>query len=157
MFVTANQIYVFIACVAFGSVSGIFYSLSSAFKFFIKNKVIKIVFDIFASIVVSFLYVIFSVLIKFPNVRIYMLVGVFVGLILYFKSFHILLAKCAKKIYNIIYKYYKAKISNGKKQKSIIRRKNKKVGRCRNGRGSVACRNITVRDDLSTHIYSSLQ
>ena len=56
MFVTKSQIYVFIACVAFGGISGIFFSFSSILKFFLKNDILKVFCDILSCLVIAFLY-----------------------------------------------------------------------------------------------------
>ncbi len=108
MFVTANQIYIFFACVAFGGVSGLFFSTSIALKKIIKNKWLKILPDVVAFFVITPLYVLYSFCMRFSNLRVYMLLGVVIGIILYLKSFHIILAKFIKKVYNI-FKYKKQK------------------------------------------------
>ena len=92
MFVTKNQIYVFLACISFGAVAGVLFTLFSPVKSAIKNKWVVAVIDfiIFASI--SVLYVLFALKMKFPSLMPYMILGVFVGLLAYMKSFHIILA-----------------------------------------------------------------
>ena len=104
MFVTANQFGVFVACFSLGSICGILFSVSALFKFVIKNRAINWIFDVLAFVVTGFIFVVLSHRLLFPDYRIYMSVGVFVGVIAYLKSFHILLAKCTKKIYNILRK-----------------------------------------------------
>ena len=104
MFVSKGQIYVFIVCVAIGCLSGIFFSLSALLKSGVKSKCFRIIPDIFVFVALSVAYVFLAYSFGFPNLRAYMIVGVFVGIIGYFKSFHILLAKCLKKLYNIIRK-----------------------------------------------------
>ena len=102
MFVSANQIYVFLACVAFGGVVGVFFSVSSVFKHLIKIKWIKDLVEVIAFMLVAFLYLLYSYNMRFPNLRMYMIVGVLIGITAYLKSFHIMLAKFLKKAYNII-------------------------------------------------------
>ena len=53
MFVTQNQFFVFIACIAFGGAVGIIFSVFSCVKFFIKNKVLSAIPDIIAFIFVE--------------------------------------------------------------------------------------------------------
>lgn len=101
MFVTKSQIYVFIACVAFGGVSGMLLSVSSMLKFFLGNKILKIMSDVIFCVLISFFYCEYSYCLSFPNFRVYMPLGVFVGIYLYLKSFHIILAKYVKLLYNI--------------------------------------------------------
>ena len=102
MFVTASQIYVFITCVALGGVFGALLSISCSIKNFIKNICLKAIPDFVVFVLCDVIYAFVSYNMKFPNVRIYMFLGIFVGIITYLKSFHILLAKIIKKIYNII-------------------------------------------------------
>ena len=75
-------------------------------KLFTRNKIFEIAVDVIYFIFLSALFCFYAFLMYFPTIRAYMLVGVLVGLLLYFKSFHILLAKCAKKIYNITKKTF---------------------------------------------------
>lgn len=100
MFVTKNQFYVFISCVAFGSGAGMAFSSFLLIFSFIKNKLIKSLLPIIISLPLSALFVLYGYKLKFPNFRLYMIVGVFCGIYLYFKSFHIILAKYVKKFYN---------------------------------------------------------
>jgi hypothetical protein len=102
MFVSANQIYVFLACVAFGGVVGVFFSVSSLLKSLIKIKWIKVIVEVLVFILVAVLYLLYSYNMHFPNLRLYMIGGVLVGITAYLKSFHIMLAKFLKKAYNII-------------------------------------------------------
>ena len=122
MFVSKNQFFVFIACVSFGCVCALLLSFSAALKFFIKNKIIKAIPDVIVFLLISVSFRIYCYKLNFPNVRFYMLLGAIIGMLLYFKSFHILLAKYAKKFYNIINR----KIIKNKKAKDE-RNKIKKV------------------------------
>lgn len=100
MFVAKSQIYVFIACFALGGGCGIFFSLAAAFKFFIKNKYVRAIPDTIAFILCAVFYVIFAYSLKFPSFRVYMPFGVILGIAVYMKSFHIILAIIWKKLYN---------------------------------------------------------
>ena len=110
MFVTKNQIYVFLACVAFGGGAGILFSFSQAISYMIKNKVLKILPSIFAALPLIVVFILYGYNMNFPNLRLYMIIGVFCGICLYFKSFNIILEKYGKKFYNI----YKSKRKQGK-------------------------------------------
>ncbi len=148
MFVTKNQIFVFIACVAFGGVAGLAYSFSALIKYPIKNRWIKILPDVIVSVPIAVAFVIYSHGLNFPNIRAYMLVGVFIGLFLYFKSFYIILAKCTKKIYNI----YKSKRIKRKND----RRKDKKINSRRHGRGSIARGRVVSGNGVSVNSHSGI-
>ena len=98
MFVSKGQFYIFIACFAFGSVNGVFLTISSFFKGLTKVRALKIILDIIFCVPMAFLYNLYSHTLKFPSIRAYMLVGVFLGLTAYLKSFNIILAKCYEKL-----------------------------------------------------------
>ena len=100
MFVTKSQIFVFLACVAIGGGCGIPFSIAAAVKRFIKNRFLRAILDVFAFSVCAFIYVWLAFMLHFPSFRPYMTAGVFLGIALYMKSFHILLAKPTKKLYN---------------------------------------------------------
>lgn len=102
MFVTFNQFFVFLACVAYGGISGILFSIVILIDKATKKKWVKIVLDIFAFLTTAVVYLIYSYKMQFPNLRMYMVAGVLLGIALYLKSFHIMLAKFLKKAYNII-------------------------------------------------------
>ena len=148
MFVSANQIYIFIASVAIGCCFGIVLTLFKGFEFIINNKIFTIFNDILLFIFCGFVFVIVSYLLDFTNIRIYMIAGVFVGIILYFKSFHFILAKCMKKVYNRF-----NKIIAKKREKRYERNKSKKINRRINRRGGVASCSSAFSDDLSVSIH----
>ena len=150
MFVTKHQFYVFVACVAFGGISGITFSISNTIKFCIKNKPVKTLLDVLAFLIVASAYVLFSHQLNFPNIRVFMIAGVFVGILLYFKSFHIILAKYLKKLYNIIDKNIKRK-----KKAKDERIKVKKGDSLNNSRGSTSRGSVAFNYGLSTNIHTS--
>ena len=116
MFVTKNQFYVFLACLAFGAITGFVLSFFTCGVKLTRNKILE---NLTALIVLSLLGLIFTAymfFMNFPNFRPYMLIGVFAGILGYFKSFHIILAKFVKKFYNIIHKLKKG-IRKCQKQK----------------------------------------
>lgn len=101
MFVTAKQFYIFLACVSLGVVLGVIYSLVSPIKKLVKLYPLAILLDIIFFVFTAFCYVKVSYEYNFPSLRFYMIIGVFVGVIGYIKSFNIILAKLVKKVYNI--------------------------------------------------------
>ena len=100
MFVTKNQFYVFLACVAFGVFLACLLCCIKFVKFLsISNRILNIIelfFWAFSSLIFSY----YSHILCFPNFRPYMLIGVLCGFFGYLKSFHIILAKITKKFYN---------------------------------------------------------
>ncbi len=144
MFVTKNQFYVFLACLAFGAITGFVLSFFTCGVKLTRNKILE---NLTALIVLSLLGLIFTAymfFMNFPNFRPYMLIGVFAGILGYFKSFHIILAKFLKKFYNVIIKT----IQKDKKVK-YDRSKNKKNDSSVNGRGSVSIGDTSINNGLS--------
>ena len=147
MFVTANQFYVFIACLSFGSIVGVIFSFVELIKYLVKKTVvIKVLIDFFAFVIVLGLYIIYSFNMHFPSFRLYMVLGVFLGIFAYKKSFHIILAKFLKKIYNII----KPKIKK-LKVKRHDRRKSKKNDSGNDSGGSASARDIARNHGVSNN------
>ena len=141
MFVTENQIFVFFACVAIGGMCGIFFSVAYFLKRIVKTGVFAVLFDVIAFACTAFLYAFAAFTLKFPSYRLYMTAGVLIGIFFYMESFHILLALCAEKLYNIfviklraLKSKRKARVKddenegNGRKRKSNGR-KGKRIGR----------------------------
>ena len=143
MFVAKNQFYVFFACIAFGGVSGILLSVINLFGVS-KNKLIKFIYNVVVLSLIGALFSFYSYKMFFPNVRIYMILGVFAGIYLYHKSFYIILAKILKKIYNIS----KQKIVKIKRNKND-RNKSKKNDSGNHGRRNIIASNIAFDNGLS--------
>ena len=104
MWVTENQIFVFIACVAFGGISGVLFSVAQGVKAFIKSKPFKCVPDILFFAIAAATYSAYAFFLGFPSYRVYMTAGVFLGIYLYYKSLHQVIAKTAVKCYNVTVK-----------------------------------------------------
>lgn len=104
MFVTKNQFFVFVACVAIGAVCGLFFTVAAAVKRGIKNCYLRIIPDFIAFLPTTALYLFVSYKLKFPNFRAYMVLGTFTGIFAYMKTYRVLLAKCGKKAYNLLRK-----------------------------------------------------
>ena len=102
MFVTENQFFVFVACVAFGGVFGVIYPLFALIKKPLKSKIAKGIADVIYFALFTAFFLPYGYFLGFPSFRIYMPVGALVGLFLYMKSFYIILAKYGEKAYNKI-------------------------------------------------------
>ncbi len=109
--ISHNQIYVFIACLAFGGIFAIFLAIISLIKDRLKNVVIKAMLDLLFFVLVSIAYLIYSSWLKFPSLRAYMICGVFAGILLSLENFKVILAKFVDIVYNI-FKRKKAKNDN---------------------------------------------
>lgn len=118
------QIYIFIICLFCGVISGVVYDVlyvarcslcgidKSAYT--VKDKIFLIICDLLYCLVFAAGFIFVSVVFDFENLRAYMLIGCAIGAIIYLKSFHIIVAICVRKVYNII--------TNRKEQK-VDRRK----------------------------------
>ncbi len=122
-FVSEGQIFVFIACVAIGAVGGVCFSFSDLIKSGLKIKALGVITDTFAFISAFIIFQAAAYFFNFPSLRIYMVVGVFLGIFLYLKSFNIILAKLFKRLYNII-RIFNRKIG-GKIKKTLVFIKNR--------------------------------
>ena len=123
MFVASGQIIYFLQSVAIGGVSGIVYSIFRGVNFLLKRlKPIKVVLTILFYVVLYLIFLQLTFLLKFPNVRAYMILGVAIGLALYNKSFHIILAKVGEKLYNRINRFILTKKGVGNDGKEIQKR-----------------------------------
>lgn len=110
MFVSSGQFFYFIACIGIGAIFGFLISFYKSFK---VSKKTRVVLDIVCALVCSFCYIFISHKLFFPNLRLYMFFGVFLGIILYFKSINLILAIILKKLYNI-YKEKRIKRKDGR-------------------------------------------
>ncbi len=102
MYVSANQFYVFLACFSIGGFCGIYYSIFALIKHYIDNNVLRSVLDVILYLVCFCTFSCLGYILHFPSLRIFMLVGFFLGLFVYVKSLHIILANSIKKLYNKI-------------------------------------------------------
>ena len=118
MFVSHGQFYVFIASVSIGCVSGIIFSVVVEFSKLFKNRIVLQIGYGLSLILASISFVYFQYKLSFPSLRFYMIVGVFLGLIVYAKTFNLMLAKALKKLYNIIRKT-KSSYLDKKRVKSV--------------------------------------
>lgn len=100
MFATANQIFIFLVCIYAGLLSGIIYDVIYLTKHFAGGKVLNIVLDIVFFVIFALIYIFVSLLFSFPAFRLYMFLAAQLGLFMYVKSFHVLIANGAKKLYN---------------------------------------------------------
>ncbi len=114
MFVSSGQFFVFLSCVAFGVIMGVLYSGVIALKRLVKIKWICVLLDVLYFCVISIFFLIYSFWQEYPSIRGYMPLGALLGVYLYLKSFHIMLAKIIKRLYNVIgSKITKRKSING--------------------------------------------
>lgn len=101
---SAFQFYVFIACISIGYIGGNFFIVFMPLRKISNNNIIKILIDLISFVALTILYIFLSFKFNFPSIRFYMIIGVLVGVYIYFESLYIPLAKLLKTVYNIIIK-----------------------------------------------------
>lgn len=103
------QPFIFLICLCCGVVSGVFYDVLYVARSLIflrarrlsaAKTVAAAVCDLLAFAALAALYVLASVLFNFPNARFYMFLACFCGILLYIKSFHLMVAFLINKVYN---------------------------------------------------------
>ena len=148
MFVTKNQFYVFVACIGFGMMCGVLLSFTYFFKHSIKNTFVTWVISFLEWVLISFAFMIYAHYLNFPDLRAYMVISVLLSIVLYFKSFHILLAKFAEKFYNI-----KVKNILGFRKAKNDRKKIQKINSGNNRRCSNAVDDADNYNGFSANTY----
>lgn len=112
---TGNQIFVFLVCVLTGVVGGVLYEVFSfvcgGAKLLCRGgksaKALEFTTDVLFFLCFAALSVFVAVLFGFPDYRAYMTIGNLLGLILYLKSLHRIVAFFKKVCYNSIKKIEK--------------------------------------------------
>ena len=97
-----TEISVFFICFSFGVISGIVFSILRLLSNVIKNNFAEVAFDILYFSLLSVGFIFLSYYLKFPSFRLYMCIGVLLGVYVYVKSFHYILAIGVEKVYNQI-------------------------------------------------------
>ena len=111
MFVSSNQFYFFIESLFMGVLLGVFYEIFHLLKVVLKNKIVGEIIDFSFFPVICISYLKAGEIFNFPNFRLYIFIGVLLGFVIYLLSFHEMLAKVFRLVYN--------------KTVSFIRRKNR--------------------------------
>ena len=106
---SANQFTYFVLCVLSGFIGGFFYEPFSLLRKLFKvhkgkNRLIGNILDIFFCLTFTILSITTCYLFYFPNFRVYMYLGFGLGVIIYLKSVHRILAIFQKVCYNILEK-----------------------------------------------------
>ncbi len=90
----------FIICVTCGIVGGFVYDFLYCVRYPFRQKWVRIVTDVVFWIFFAGIYLFVTVLIGMPDLRFFAFIGCILGLFLYLKSFHKIVAFLAKKVYN---------------------------------------------------------
>jgi hypothetical protein len=112
---TKNQLAVFLACVFVGFLGGAIYEPFSACRKAFKK--LGVLFDLLFFAAFSVLFCFFCAVCALPPLRVYMPVGALIGLIIYLKSLHRIVAILEKLCYNCFIKLKNRLKKLPKKQK----------------------------------------
>lgn len=107
-----EQLYVFAVCLFAGLLSGGIYDVIWLVKRLRPGRTLGIVLDAVFFVLFSLLYIAVAVWFGLPYFRLFMLLGCLVGLLVYLKSCHRMVAFFCKWLYN----RRKARLCKGKKE-----------------------------------------
>jgi len=96
----ANEFYIFLVCVTCGIAGGVVYDLFYILRAFLRVRAAEIAADVCFCLFFIGLYIFVSLMFGLPDLRFYMFLGCLIGLLLYIKSFHGIVAFFLKKVYN---------------------------------------------------------
>jgi uncharacterized membrane protein len=120
-----NQIFVFLVCVACGIGGGFVYDVIYCARYPFRKSWVRITTDVIFCLFFAALYLFVSVMMELPGLRFYSFVGCVLGLFLYLKSFHKIVAFFMEKVYNKLVKSRKEKPKCQQKKRRICRKKSK--------------------------------
>lgn len=121
LYETLSQPLIFIIILSFGFLSGLIFDLRNYLCFlFAKNKIVSIILDIVATILVCFVFLIGNLYFNFGEFRFYVILAFVIGLLIERVTLGIIVGKvcswCYNKLRNLILKVY----GRGKKEKESI-------------------------------------
>lgn len=117
---TANQIRIFLLCVLAGVIGGAFCEPFSLIGKLFKR--LQAGLDVAFFVVFSFVCVYFSAKFAFPDYRLYGYCGNFIGLIIYLKTFHRIVAFFEKICYNMLIKPLKRRKKTKESKKKEVKK-----------------------------------
>ncbi|MGN0812984.1 MAG: spore cortex biosynthesis protein YabQ [Candidatus Coproplasma sp.] len=122
------QAFILLTCILCGAASGILYDVLyiartivcgvDKQKYTVKDKIFTFFCDLiyFAVFAATFVYV--SVCFDFYELRLFMLIGLALGVLIYLKSLHLAIAYLIKKVYNILNKRIRRKRVSNERRKA---------------------------------------
>ncbi len=113
-----GQIRIFLVCTLVGVLCGVLYDAFFLVRSTYRKHWLRILCDILFSIGFALVYAIVSVSLEFPPLRFFFLLGCGLGLLLYIKSFHKIVAFFVEKIYNIHTRKHKGKTEHGRRKRT---------------------------------------
>lgn len=118
-----SQFYLFLICTALGASGGVLYDFFYTIRTFLPKYAVRIACDILFCLCFGGIYLLVAVGMGFPALRAYFLFGCALGLFLYLKSFHKIVAISVEKVYNSFKLLRKEKMRCLKTKRETIHRK----------------------------------
>ncbi|MGN0804343.1 MAG: spore cortex biosynthesis protein YabQ [Candidatus Coproplasma sp.] len=122
------SVFIFLICVLCGASSGIVYDVLYLARVFVcgadkenytvKDKIFTAVCDLIYFAVLSAMFIFVSVCFEFYSIRLYMLLGCALGVLIYLKSLHIIIAFLIKRVYNKVNKCIRSTVSRYERRKA---------------------------------------
>ncbi len=119
-----NQLTSFLLCLLCGFVGGLLYEIFAFFRLIFgcdrgKNKLLGVLLDLLFFVALAIFYLFCAFSLRFPDFRVYMLVGFGLGGVLYLKSLRRMVAFVERMCYNTFRKIAN-KIKNRKKLSTAV-------------------------------------
>lgn len=122
------SVFIFLISVLCGASSGIVYDLlylarvfvcgADKIKYTVKDKIFTAICDLLYFAVLAAMFIFVSVCFEFYSIRLYMLIGCALGVLIYLKSLHIIIAFLIKKVYNNVNKCIRSTVSKHERRKA---------------------------------------
>ncbi len=97
---TGDQVFTFLVCVACGLAGGVVYDVFWMVGKLLPARWVRVLCDLLFCFLFGGLFLFVSVMMDLGTVRFYSLLGCLLGLFLYLKSFHKIVAFFCEKVYN---------------------------------------------------------
>lgn len=117
-----SQFFNFLICITCGIAGGFVYDFFYCVRYPFHAKWVKIVTDVIYWVFFAALYLFVSILTGMPNLRFFTFAGCVIGLFLYLKSFHKIVAFFARKVYNRLHKVRKERNSCTKGLRTVTKK-----------------------------------
>lgn len=118
-----DQLFVFLVCTLTGIAGGLLYDLFYTVRFFLRFRWVHIASDILFCLAFAGLYLLVSLCVELPALRFYSFIGCLLGLFLYLKSFHKIVAFFSERVYNGVKALRKERSECPKTPKKPIRKR----------------------------------
>ena len=119
-----DQFYIFLVCCMLGIAGGALYEFFFLLRTVFRATWVRCLGDGVFCLLFGGAYLFVSVMLGFPNVRLYAIAACMLGFFLYEKSFHKIVAFCAQRVYNM---FKQRKRSGAVWKRGPLRRK-KQIG-----------------------------